>query len=156
VATARFRAPQPTPRSGLRRRRATPCGRPNATRCCKRWKGVHTQLYGLLTTWRLGGWMGGEQIGMKVPDLLSVGEQLEVVVSAEDPTLALIATVAFHDADEPVAEPKLLTNYGEGRYGTRFPGLPRGTYQVTVASAVRNRPIDPVSGISIVWEPEDA
>jgi hypothetical protein len=68
----------------------------------------------------------------------------------------LSPTVVFHDADEPVAEPKLLTNYGEGRYGTGFPDLPPETYQVTVASAVPSRPIDPVSGISIVWEPEDA
>jgi hypothetical protein len=51
-----------------------------------------------------------------------------------------------------VAEPELLTNYGEGRYGTRIQDLPPGTYQVTVASAVPARPIDPVSDITIIWE----
>jgi hypothetical protein len=52
-------------------------------------EGVHTQLCGLLTTGTLGGWMGGEQIGMEVPGLLSVGESREMAVNAEDPTLAL-------------------------------------------------------------------
>ena len=116
-------------------------------------EGVQTQLYGLLTSGRLGRWMGGEQIGMEVPDLLSVGEPLEVAVTAEDPTLALTAIVTPHDTDEPVAEPKLLTNYGDGRYGVGFANLPPGTYQVKVTSAVASRPVDPVSGISIIWDP---
>jgi hypothetical protein len=119
-------------------------------------EGVQAQLYGLLTMGRLGTWMGGEQIGVKVPDLLSVGEPLEVLVTADDPTLALTAAVAPHDSQEPIAEPRLLTNYGEGRYGTRFTDLPAGTYQIRVATAVAARPIDPVSGISIIWEPYDA
>jgi hypothetical protein len=83
-------------------------------------------------------------------------ELLDVVITAEYRTLALIATVVLHDTYEPVAEPKLLTNDGEGRYGTRFPDLAPGTYQVRVDSAVRSRPIDPDSDVSIVWEPHNA
>jgi hypothetical protein len=119
-------------------------------------EGVHAQLYGLLTSGRLGAWMGGEQIGMEVPDLVTIGEPLEVVVTAKDPTLALNATVTPHDTQEPIAEPKLLTSHGDGRYGTRFTELPPGTYQVRVASAVPSLPIDEVSGITIVWDPSNA
>jgi hypothetical protein len=117
---------------------------------------VYTQLWGLLTSGHLGRLMGGEKVGMTIPDLLSVGEPLEVRVIADDHSLALKATVTPHDAGEPVTEPRLLTNQGEGRYGTRFLNLPAGTYQVTVSSAVANRPIDPVSGITILWEPGNA
>ncbi len=119
-------------------------------------EGVQTQLYGLLTTGTKGSFMGGEQIGVEIPELLSVHELLEVDVTAEDDTLALSAIVTPHDSDHPIAEAQLLTNYGDGRYGTQFPNLPPGTYQITVASAVPTRPINPVSGISIVWEPERA
>jgi hypothetical protein len=119
-------------------------------------EGVYAQLYGLLTSGRSGRWMGAEKIGVAVPDLLCVGEPLEVVATAEDPTLALTATVNLHDAEEPIVASKLLTNRGQGRYGTRFVDLPAGTYRLTVSSAVRSRPIDPVSGISLIWEPADA
>jgi pimeloyl-ACP methyl ester carboxylesterase len=119
-------------------------------------EGVYTQLRGLLTSGRFGRWMGGEKIGMTVPDLLSVGEPLEVMVTAEASSLALTARAAFHDTEESIVEPRLLTNYGDGRYGTRFLNLPTGTYQITVSSAAPNRPVDPVSGISIIWEPANA
>ena len=119
-------------------------------------EGVHAQLYALLTSGRLGAWLGGEQIGMEVPDLVTIGEPLEVAVTAEDPTLALNATVTPHDTQEPIAEPKLLTSQGDGRYSTRFTDLLPGTYQIRVSSAVPSISIDEVSGITIVWDPSDA
>jgi hypothetical protein len=115
---------------------------------------VFTQLFSVLTTGTKGAWMGGEQVGMEVPDLLSAGEPLVVEVSADQPTLALMATVSPLDGDRPAAEPRLLTPIGENRYTVEFEGLPPGVYQTTVASAIPTRPVDPVSDVTIVWRPE--
>jgi hypothetical protein len=116
---------------------------------------VYSQLFGLLTG-RLGTWMGGEQIGLEVPELLPVGEDVEVEVSADDHSLALIVALTNHDDPKPVAAPELMTNLGEGRYTAKFSGLSPGTYQVTVTSAVATRPVDPVADVAIVWDPADA
>jgi hypothetical protein len=114
---------------------------------------VFTQLFSMLTTGTKGAWMGGEQVGMDVPDLLAAGEPLVVEVSAEQPNLALMATVSPLDGEQPAAEPQLLAPLGDGRYRAQFEALGPGTYQTTVASAVSSRPVDPVSDVTIVWQP---
>jgi pimeloyl-ACP methyl ester carboxylesterase len=114
---------------------------------------VFTQLFSVLTTGAKGAWMGGEQVGMEVPDLLPAGEPLVVDVSADQSTSALMATVSPLDGEQPAAEPQLLTPLGEGQYRVQFEALPPGTYQTTVASAVPSRPVDPVSDVTIVWQP---
>jgi pimeloyl-ACP methyl ester carboxylesterase len=114
---------------------------------------VFTQLFAVLTTGTKGAWMGGEQVGMDVPDLLPAGEPLVVEVSSEQSNLALTASVSPLDAEQPAAEPQLLAPLGEGRYRVQFEALPPGTYQTTVASAVPSRPVDPVSDVTIVWQP---
>jgi pimeloyl-ACP methyl ester carboxylesterase len=118
-------------------------------------EGVYAQLFMRLTG-RLGTWMGGEQIGIDLPTLVPAGEPIIVDVRAADPTLALNATVTPHDSAVPVASPQLLTNMGEGRYRTQFSELRPGTYQVTVGSAVLTGPVEPVSDVTIVWEPHAA
>jgi hypothetical protein len=118
-------------------------------------EGVYAQLFMRLTG-RLGTWMGGEQIGMELPELIAAGVPLVIDVAAEDPTLALNATVTPHDSAVPVASPQLLTNLGEGRYRTQFSDLAPGTYQVTVGSAVPTSPVESVSDVTIVWEPHAA
>ena len=117
-------------------------------------EGVHAQLF-LRLTGRLGTWMGGEQIAMELPNLVEAGDPLVVDVSAQQPTLALNATLTPHDEAVPAVSPRLLTNMGEGRYQATFEDVPPGTYQVTVASAMPTAPVEPVSDLAIVWKPED-
>jgi hypothetical protein len=106
------------------------------------------QLFGALTG-NLGKWMGGERIGVEVPTLVSVGERVPVLVLAEagDPTLPL-QTVVMNEAGVVVGEPRLLDSDGEGGYHTEIPGLAAGTYE----SAVSQRPVEPVTDITLVWD----
>jgi hypothetical protein len=110
------------------------------------------QLFGALTG-HLGKWMGGERIGVEVPTLVSVGEQVPVLARAEagDPTLALQA-VAMREDGVVVGDPQLLDSDGEGGYHTEIPGLAAGTYRIRVESAVPQRPVESVTDITLVWD----
>jgi len=110
------------------------------------------QLFGALTG-DLGKWMGGERIGVELPALVRVGEVLPIQVQAEtgDPTLALHAVVMCEDG-VVAGEPRLLDSAGEGGYNTRFSGLAAGTYRIRVESAVPQRPVEPVTDITLVWD----
>ena len=113
--------------------------------------GILHQLFGSLTG-NLGKWMGGERIGVELRDLVIAGDPLPIRAQAEsgDPTLALQAAVMREDG-VVVGEPLLLDSDGEGGYETQFFGLPAGTYRVRVESAVPQRPVDPVTDITLVW-----
>jgi hypothetical protein len=110
------------------------------------------QLFGALTG-HLGKWLGGERIGLDVPSVVSVGERLPIRAQAEagDPTLPLQAVVMREDG-VIVGEPLLLDSDGEGGYDTRFSGLAAGTYRIRVESAVPQRPVEPVTDITLVWD----
>jgi hypothetical protein len=110
------------------------------------------QLFGTLTG-QLGKWMGGENIGVDVPSVVSVGEGLTIRAQAEagDATLALQAVVMREDG-VIVGEPQLLDSDGEGGYDTRLSGLAAGTYRIRVESAVTQRPVEPVTDITLVWD----
>jgi hypothetical protein len=109
------------------------------------------QLFGALTG-QLGKWMGGERIGVDTPSIVRVGQGLPIRVRAEtaDPTLALQAVVMRED-HVVVGEPRLLDSDGEGGYGTQIPDLAAGTYRIQVESAVPQRPVEPVTDITLVW-----
>ncbi len=115
--------------------------------------GVLYQILGALTG-NLGRFLGGEGIGVDLPELLTVGEPLPVRAQAEagDPTLALQAVIEREDG-VVVGEPQLLNSDGKGGYDTQFLGLARGTYRVRVESAVPARPVDPVTSVSLMWDP---
>lgn len=90
---------------------------------------------------------------MEVPTLVSVGEQVPVLARAEagDPTLALQA-VAMREDGVVVGDSQLLDSDGEGGYHTEIPGLAAGTYRIRVESAVPQRPVEPVTDITLVWD----
>ena len=117
-------------------------------------KGVLHQLFGALTG-RLGTWLGVSRIGFEVPDLAMVGDPVPVVVTAEDedPTLAL-QVVATREDSTSEGSAHLLRNVGGGRYETELTGLAPGTYRISAASAVPQRPVDAVTDITLVWDPE--
>jgi hypothetical protein len=108
------------------------------------------QLFGALTG-QLGKWMGGERIGVDVPSVVRVGERLPIRAQAGDTTLALQAVVSREDG-VVVGEPQLLDSDGEGGYHTEIPGLVAGTYRILVESAVPQRPVEPVTDITLVWD----
>jgi pimeloyl-ACP methyl ester carboxylesterase len=110
------------------------------------------QLFGALTG-QLGKWMGGENIGVDVPSVVSVGGGLTIRAWTEagDATLALQAVVMREDG-VIVGEPQLLDSDGDGGYDTRFSGLAAGTYRIRVESAVPQRPVEPVTDITLVWD----
>lgn len=114
--------------------------------------GVLYQLFGCLTG-NMGRFMGGERIGVELPDLVSVGNPLPIRAQAEagDPTLALQAMVESEDG-VVVRESQLLMTDGRGGYHTQFLGLAAGTYRVRVESAVPERPVDPITSVSLVWD----
>jgi hypothetical protein len=74
---------------------------------------VLAQLYGLLTSGRLGGFMGYGQLGIEIPDSLTVGEPVEVRATSTDPNLALTARVAPHDENDRVLRSTLLCQLRE-------------------------------------------
>ena len=113
---------------------------------------VYTQLFTKLTSDQLGQWMGGQDIGIAVPELLRAGEALTVAADSDDEAMALQATVTLHDDPLPVAGPELMTNLGDGRYQTTFPDLGPGTYQISVGAAGQATAADPVSDISVIWD----
>jgi hypothetical protein len=110
------------------------------------------QLFGALTG-QLGKWMGGENIGVEVPALVNVGERVLVRALADtgDPTLALQAVV-MNETGVVVGESQLLDSDGEGGYDTEISGLVAGTYRIRVESAVPQRPVEPVTDITLVWD----
>lgn len=115
-------------------------------------EGVLDQLYGVLTGGHLGKWMGGEHIGLDIPAIVTAGDGICVTAIAEagDDTLALQASIE-NESGEPCMDPELLNNVGDGRYEVELSGLVPGSYRITVESAVPQRPVDPVTDVTLVW-----
>jgi hypothetical protein len=88
-----------------------------------------------------------------MPSVVRVGERLPIRAQAEagDPTLALQAVV-MRENSVIVEEPPLLDSDGEGGYDTRLSGLAAGIYRIRVESAVPQRPVEPVTDITLVWD----
>ena len=112
---------------------------------------VLDQLYGILTG-HMGKWMGGDRIGLDIPDIVSEGDDITITAIAEggDDTLALQAFIV-DESGRQLAEPELLDNTGDGHYkiGIKVPAP--GPYRIKIESAVPQRPVDPVTGITLVW-----
>ncbi len=114
---------------------------------------VLTQLYGLLTTDRLGQFMGGAAIGADIPHLIRAEETLTIDADA-DPLVALTATVTPHGATSP-ARADIMANLGDGRYRAEFADLPPGPYDVTVGPADPRSTLGRVSDSTLVWRDEE-
>jgi hypothetical protein len=101
--------------------------------------------------------MGGEEIGVEVPDVINAGDTLPVVAISKtgDTTLAL-RTVVRREDDTVVGAPLLLQNQGGGRYSVNIRNLGPGCYRITVETAVAQRPVDSVTDITLVWDQKAA
>lgn len=117
-------------------------------------EGILQQLFGALTG-HLGKWLGDEQIGVEMPDVIEAGNHLPIFAKSKsgDTTLVLQAIVNREDG-KVVSEPLLLQNKGWGVYSEKMKDLRPGCYRITVESAVPQRPVESVTDITLVWDKE--
>lgn len=114
---------------------------------------VQTQLHGLLSAGSIKKPMGGVPIGITMPDLINLGDNFDLTAVAEDSGLLLQAVIEKLQDHSQVRYS--LTNKGDGRYGAEIADLRPGAYRVTVGSAVLQQPVDAVTDVFVVWDPEE-
>jgi pimeloyl-ACP methyl ester carboxylesterase len=118
---------------------------------------VMQQIFGILTSGEKSRFMAGiARIGLDLPDVISLGQDLPLDVQAEDgdSTLPLHAECQSEDGGAK-AKPILLKSLSNGKYHGSFTGLPAGAYRVTVRSATPKRQVEAVSDIALVLDMAD-
>jgi len=111
---------------------------------------IHRQLFGILTTERLRRFMGGPNLGLQMPDLISSGERLEIFVRSDDndSTLALEATARGEDGF--ALPPIPLRPIGKGGYRGEIEMLAPQAYAVQISSCGPTS-VNGVTGFTLVW-----
>lgn len=115
---------------------------------------LHRQVFAILTASELETYAVGETLfGLELPEVVQAGEPLPVVVTstAGDETLPLRCLLLNEEGTE--IDSRLMRNLGEGRYETAFTDIAPGQVKVHIASASPSIPLDPVTGLTIVWDP---
>jgi len=115
---------------------------------------LHRQLFAILTAGEVEAYAGAEsRFGLELPEVVTAGHPLlaRVTSPAGDETLPLRATAFGEDGRE--LEGRLMRNIGSGTYEATFADLPPGQVTVRIGSATPNRPLDPVTGMTLVWDP---
>lgn len=115
---------------------------------------LHRQLFAILTANEIEIYADVENLfGLELPEVIEAGKALPVRVAspAGDETLPLCAILFGEDGRELGSE--LMRNRGNGTYEARFSGLPPGQVAVRIESATPARPLDPVIGTTLVWDP---
>jgi hypothetical protein len=67
-----------------------------------------------------------------------------------DPGLQLQADLRHEDGTR--LPPVPLRSVGDGTHEVSIGGLAPGSYRVTVSSTLASSPIDPVTGLALVWD----
>ncbi len=115
---------------------------------------LHRQLFSILTASEVETFADAERLlGLDLPEVVQAGEPLAITVSSAsgDASLPLRADVFGEDGSE--IDSSLMRNLGEGRYQAQFEDIPPGQAKVHIASATPGVPLDPVTGVTIVWDP---
>jgi hypothetical protein len=115
---------------------------------------LHRQMYAILTAGEVEAYAGAEnRFGLELPEVISAGEALvaRVTSPAGDETLPLRAIVFGEDGRS--LESRLMRNVGSGNYEATFADVPPGQVVARVESATPNRPLHPVTGMTLVWDP---
>ncbi len=110
---------------------------------------LHESLFQILTADRLGETLGGSPITVRTPDLLAPGEPVTVTVTANADGLALSACL-----DGRTNDAVLLANQGDGLYSVTLPPPEPDAHTITVYSATPLRPVDPVTTIVTIANPQ--
>ncbi len=109
------------------------------------------QVCGILSG-NLGSFMGGARIGVDMPDMFAVGQNLKVTAFSEDedPTLPLKVNITNEQNSGTIDV--LMRSIGDGVYSGTISDLSAGAYRVTVRSASPQRPVDEVTNITLAWD----
>lgn len=118
---------------------------------------LHRQLRAILTAGGIERYAAAEDLfGLELPDVIQAGEPLTVtaISAIGDHTLPLRA-VLLNDEGIEIAD-HLMRDLGHGLYKEKFADVPPGLISVRVESATPRRPLDPVVGMTIVWNKNEA
>jgi hypothetical protein len=116
-------------------------------------RNLHRQLFAIMTASELEILAAGEHLfGLELPDVIGADEvlPLNVTCPSGDDKLPLRATLFSEDGAE--LDSRLMRNLGKGSYEAEFTDLPAGQVTVRVDSATSDRPLDPVTGVTLVWD----
>lgn len=113
---------------------------------------VLTQIQGILTAGQLPRFMGANQLSLDLPDIIQVGEPLQIFVRsvAGEDRLALAVTCICENGDV-FKEGEIMRPLGKAKYALTISNLPRGAYKITVESGAPAVAVDPVSDWILVW-----
>jgi Lecithin:cholesterol acyltransferase len=114
---------------------------------------LHRQLYAILTASELETYADAEKLfGLDLPEVVEAGEPLAITVTSPggDASLPLRAELFGEDGSE--IDSRLMRNLGEGRYQAQFEDIPPGQVKVRIANATADVPLDPVTGVTLVWD----
>ncbi|MFI7704357.1 esterase/lipase family protein [Nonomuraea sp. NPDC049480] len=113
---------------------------------------THHALHAILTARPVRAYQAPEHVlALDLPDLITMGEEAEIEVEAEDDRLVLGVFGVHDESDESWHGPRLRP-LGDGRYRASAI-LPRtGVWRVTVKSLTRV-PVEPVSDVVVVVDP---
>jgi hypothetical protein len=118
---------------------------------------LHRQLRAILTADQMEVYASAENLfGVDLPDVVPHGSPLVVTATSATGDTSLPLRAEINDESGAKVASKLLRNIGKGRYEGRFDALPPGLATVTVKSATPGRPLDPVIGMTIVWDDQAA
>jgi hypothetical protein len=114
---------------------------------------LHRQLFSILTASEVETYADAEKLfGLDLPEVVQAGEPLAITVTSAsgDASLPLRAVVFGEDGSE--IDSSLMRNLGEGRYQAQFEDIPPCQVKVRIANATPAIPLDPVTGVTIVWD----
>jgi hypothetical protein len=114
---------------------------------------VLRQIFGILTGDILGTLSGIPRIGLSIPDVAILGEALEVCAISEDgdDRLALQADLVHETGWRPAS--RLMAPNRNGAYIAMFHELVPGAYRITVRAAEFTPPVEEVTGLTLLWDP---
>jgi pimeloyl-ACP methyl ester carboxylesterase len=119
-------------------------------------RGPLEYVTGVLTqtdvTWRARAEENRPALGIKLPDVVKVGEEVSVGVLADESRLSLVGTVRSLGGDTFEVP---AVNQGEGVYLIRFAPPQPGAYEIQVAPRFQDALTPPpVTGALLAWTPE--
>lgn len=114
---------------------------------------VQTQLVGILSARPLGAFRSVQGVRLEAPELLAVGEPLDVRALPDRASLTLVATVTDLATERPAMPPVELHRDSDEVHSAALPPLPPGDYRVAVQGAGSSAGlVDPVHGLVCVVE----
>lgn len=115
---------------------------------------LHRQLFAILTASEVEKYADAERLlGLDLPEVLRAGEPLAITVTSASGDASLPLRAEVFGEDDSEINSSLMRNLGEGRYRVQFDDIPPGQVKVRIGNATPDVPLDPVTGVMIVWDP---